>query len=352
MTDINLSNVVEQSAENLFHDYPQLRGNTLFIDATESQRSGTLKLIGPQDPGTPVSRCLDDPESLDHLKSFATTALRKGNSYASDDFAGIRVCVINADAYVRTLPQKDHAVAADFLVNHEAGHILIEHATASDKTNDELKEANADVFGVNRTLATHGLTSFHEKLPSIRSHEAIVAGETSHLTSQVVEKALEDFRNGKNLKDMDPQALLQDCRDISAQMATNSHEGAEIKSAFFDIRGYGPSVNDPSPLAALTFAATKDDVSNFAFLIGATAIKPYLTPEGKERGNGERIKLDDNMRQNLGNELATEAGRRGLDKLAAEIRENMGSICTPMKEQLQAEKPKPAVVAIPAMVLT
>ena len=310
-------------ARNILRDYPQLDGHTVFVSADA--------------PADIVGSMRDLPQSYrkimpGHVANYIERALNKKTSMAyaeqvQDGMTGTSFPV-NVVVLLPT-PPKDIAEAHErdfrdhFILNHEAGHLLLPYTPESRLPRYPYSECLADAFATIRSMQKFGADdAIHNKLSATRALGFMLSGNSNHLTTTVTDRILDEAKR-QDFSALGFDETLTAAHLYAKALTPRIEELEQAEESYARIADYmraNPAADklEIFGLVGQTCLATSD---KFSFFLGAKFFQPFLNPDGMMLAQNGIILAPEQRLLLVDTFIEKSRGFR-LDTLAAQFMEN------------------------------
>lgn len=319
----------EKEVDRALEMFPELRSNTVFIKLLQS---APKEFHGDK---TLINLLSEDFREQHPIRNMPCAG------YAVAEFNGERH-MLNTLVYARNelllqLAQNINlpwGPLRTFVFDHELGHIvqrfsqgqhkhkwknILTHTFKKNNQQDRdsglFEEYYADAFAAIRHLQRHnGDTSYLNMWSTfIRALRATSSGDTSHITTPVIDRIIEDSKS-QDFLSLSPQGIAALAYSYAEKYTPGQKEIDVLKKdysgIFSKIDIFNPELANDCNLSLLASTALSASTP-FSFTIGARAFQPFLHPEGVVIG-GVKIQLPEERRQNLLTAFNTRAKELGL----------------------------------------
>ena len=305
----------EKEVEQAFETFPQLRRNTIFMDATDTP----LKpYFGSEETAQhpALKRLVKDLEDWFHEGgvSVRLAASIKQSSW-------LHGILLSPHSLIIDPPDIDRARAKD----HEMGHVL----GANDPFLSEIYQENvADAFSAIRRFHCFGNDPQALSLVSLfRSHKVVAHNNPSYLTMPTINQIISDSKF-IDFESMSPEETIEAAKNyavIYTPSVLEEQAAFEFTSKIKHLWHNGSTKNYVELLASTALSSSNPFIFE-AF--GKSIIRPFINnPEGVTL-RGEHIQFDEKTRNNFRDQFAARAGQLGLYDIASEMNENKAEMLT------------------------
>ncbi|MDE1153178.1 MAG: hypothetical protein PW788_11640 [Micavibrio sp.] len=279
-----------EAARKAVKDHPELRRNTLFIDAKNDV------WLEP----SPIIEKIIDNDEMDTIEDVVKTARRLKTSFAQavelDRKKTAHALIFHPDQHPLYAPQK--GAADDFgSFDHETGHML------APDTHDTAGENAADAYAMLRHLQRFGDASADaEYCGWKRALVFALTGTTSHVTTFTVDRIVVDAKTA-SVTSLTPKQTAAIARDYAKLHTPDAARLKELRIAFRYVIKKPPNAATFREIARIALRA---DVNSDAFYLSARILAAPLSKTGVIY-NGNKITLSghewDEVRQRLEKKL-------------------------------------------------
>lgn len=283
-----------QAARKAVHDHPEIRKNTVFVDAAKKDYIASPRVL---------QKLYDDDDAFDELQETVRVARRLKTSFSDtiylDHNRYLKSVVFHSDRHRLYDPvNKDIDDITTF--DHETGHVLSPEAqgTAGENTADAYAALrHFQRFDGQKTDLTYAAWK--------RSVIFITSGQTSHLTTFTLDKIIID-RETANFVSLSP---AETAALAKAYAKAHTRDEEKLQSLARRFRGARDKTTTEDTFRRIAGITLRADPASDEFYIGARAL---LTPLHREK-----IKLDGKTLSFKGPEW--DAIRQKLDKKTATL---------------------------------
>ncbi|MEZ0260401.1 MAG: hypothetical protein ACAH80_05285 [Alphaproteobacteria bacterium] len=308
----------KREVDAAFRDHPALRKNTLFILTKVEDGMSVNKVSGNwglrlKTHLTPVAAWLQNTAVWAHQNDMSA-------AYKNDDYKIKALIFKDDESYFDKVPAKWRDTARTFAFFHELGHLMVQEGF--DVTEDKpYGECYADAFATIRCIQKFGADDgFLDSTAWARAYKFIHYNSSTHLTTTVIDKILEDSKT-RDFSKLTPAETVEAAAQYARDNMPSVVQIATAKKNFKPLSGLLKYVNQDKMDRLQTLASTTLAAGDrFTFYIGARAFQPFLNPEGVEL-NGSKLKLDFYERTRMSQDLPKRAERMGFDALAQSTKE-------------------------------
>jgi len=275
-----------KAARKAMKDHPELRGNTLFVDAANDDFAEIERVL---------LKSSVDEDDIDDLEKTMRDAKRLKTAFHQEYDRGrkkpLHVIVFHPDkhpVFGTEYGARDDAGTFD----HETGHALSPHSIGT------LSENTADAYAAIRHMQRFGGdTDDLDYAAWKRAAIFIFSGVTSHLTTLTLDKIVCDAATADFIS-LTPSETLRIAEEYANKHTPSQERLEKLKEDFSGLKGL--SLEDTfRKIAAVTLAAKEDSDT---FYVGARVLQGALQKGGK-RLDGRRIELKgaewEDMREKL-----------------------------------------------------
>jgi len=275
-----------KAARKAMKDHPELRGNTLFIDAANTDFAEIKKALLEKDV---------DEEDIKDLAKTVRDAKRLKTAFHQEYDWGrkkpLHVIIFHPDKH--PVFGKEHGERDDAgTFDHETGHALSPHATGT------LAENTADAYAALRNIQRFGGdTADLDYAGWKRAAIFILSGVTSHLTTLTLDKIVCDAATADFIS-LTPAETLRIAEEYAKLNTPSEERLKKLKEDFSGLKGL--ALEDTfRKVAAATLAAKEDSDT---FYVGARVLQGALQ-KGGQKLDGRHIELKggewDDVREKL-----------------------------------------------------
>ncbi len=318
----------------IFKDYPQLDGNSIFVSTHDP-----LNLIG-NTHGLPngylpllphyVANCIQD--SIDGFSSKAFwRKIPDGPNDAFDLNVVVLIPTLQSDLPER---ERERHFRDFFVLNHEAGHLLLRWSKEDNAREYPYSECLADAFATIRAIQKFGADDpIFAKLGASRSLAFIASGEYKHLTSPVTFTILEHAQS-RDFSNLTPAETLQLAKGYAMTFTPVQSDLNRAVSDYAAVAAYVKQEPDFDKMKLLHLTATSclSTANRFSFMLGATCFQPLMNQQGallKE----EPLVLSPYDRDRMIDTFAARARHFNLYDFAALLEQNKSDMLPPRRQQ-------------------
>jgi len=252
-----------KAVKQLVKDHPELRRNSLFIDAKEG-----LWL----EPSPVLARLADDG-ALDEIEETVKTARRLKSSFAQAVALGkkdVQTLVFHPDRHP-LYAQRRGLIDDTGSFDHESGHIL------APQTAGTLSENTADAYALLRRLQRFGVEEPDTSYCGWkRAYVFATSGVESHLTTFTADRIVCDAKTA-NFLSLTPAETKAIARDYAKLHTPDATRLAKLTEAFKPLKGAMPEEKTFRRLARITLQAPADSDT---FYLGARILSGPMAPGG------------------------------------------------------------------------
>lgn len=252
-----------KAVRQLVKDHPELRRNSLFIDAKQG-----LWL----EPSPVLARLADDG-ALEEVEETVKTARRLKSSFAQAVALGkkqVQTLVFYPDRHP-LYAQRRGLIDDTGSFDHESGHILAPQAAGT------LSENTADAYALLRRLQRFGAEEPDTGYCGWkRAYVFATSGVASHLTTFTADRITCDAKTA-DFMSLTPAETKAIARDYARRHTPDAKRLQSLAAAFKPLKGAAPEDKTFRRLASITLKAP---VESDAFYLGARILAGPLAPGG------------------------------------------------------------------------
>ncbi len=326
----------------LFNDYPQLDGNSFFVSTHDplnvhGNTHGLPKGYLPLLPNY-VANCIQDS-----IESFTSKAYWRKVPDGPNDAFDLNVVVL-IPTLQSDLPERERErhFRDFFVLNHEAGHLLLPWSIEDNLKPYPFSECLADAFATIRAIQKFGADDpIFAKLSASRSLAFIASGDYKHLTSPVTAAIMADAQT-RDFSNLTPDETLRLAKGYAMAFTPVQSELNRAITDYSAVAAYVKQTPDFDKMRLLHLTATSclATANQFSFMLGATSFQPLLHPQGallKE----EKMILSPHDRDQLIDVFAARARDFRLHNFAAQLEENKSGMLPPKTQKALPYKATP-----------
>ena len=324
----------------LFKDYPQLDGHTIFVSTQAPQKlhGNTHELPDAYLPLLPnyVANCIQDA-----IESFTSKAFWRKIPDGPDNSFDLNVVVLlptlQSDVPER---ERERHFRDFFIVNHEAGHLLLPWSMEDSLKPYPFSECLADAFATIRAIQKFGADDpIFAKLGASRLLAFIASGDYKHLTTPVTFAIVADAQ-GRDFSDLTPEETVRLAKGYAMAFTPVQSDLTRAVSDYSPVAAYLKEFPDFDKMQLLHLAATSclASANQFSFMIGATCFQPLMNESGALLQE-ERFTLSPPDRDGMIDIFAARARHFSLHGFASQLEENKSDM---LPVQTQKTLPAPA----------
>lgn len=272
-----------KAAKQAVKDYPQLAGNTVFIDLTTGERTGTLKAR----IRTRLSKKFG--EYVKQAGDKAAKATHRGDAHAVHH-NGLHGIAMTTDRTYGVVAGKKTTQEMDglFAFHHELGHLVVPAGKSGlGKYFDTLfgvsparAEIAADAYAVIRHLQQYGKDSGPINHAPIRRAMDVIHHDTpEYLTSFVIDALLRD-KDKIVAASLTPAQVVEEVEKYTARYAPSKEQAEALQKDFAPLKGalYKVSKTNLEPFKKLAEITLNPASSPLTFYIGNRILGAFLGP--------------------------------------------------------------------------
>lgn len=315
---------LETEARNILRDYPNLDGHTLFVSLDDPAAVfGALREV-------PKSYHPLLPQVIDNCLNGA---LRQGCSMAyaeeiPDKLTGTSF-PLNVIVMMPTPPAEDFTQQYErelrdyFVLNHEAGHLLLPLMPEAPHPRYPYVECLADAFATIRTIQKFGADdAIHNKLAASRALNFISSGVAKHLTTTVTDRIVDEAQR-QDFTALDAHDAVRAAKIYADALTPQLASLVVAEENYEAVANYVRATPgyDRLHLFGLVGETCLSTADRFSFYLGAKLFQPLLHPDGVMLAQHGFI-LEPAQRQQLVENFIEKSRFFKLDALAAQFAEN------------------------------
>lgn len=317
-------------ARQILHDYPQLDGHTVFVstEAPEVLHGGTQDLPDRYLPLLPsyVESCIERALEKNTSMAYADNIIDRQTGGA---FPLKVVVLIPTPASPHRNIERERGFRDFFVLNHEAGHLLLPYDSGDGLQPYPFTECLADAFATIRAVQKFGAdTAIYDRLGAMRSVGFMLSGNVRHLTTTVTSRIMEDAQR-RDFSLLDPDKTMRASKKYALAFTPRPGDLARAEQSYSAIADYmrGNTAVDKLQLLGLICNTSLSTADRFSFYLGAKFFQPMLHPGGAALAQND-IFLDPALRDALIDQFAARSKDFRLDALAAQFMENKSDATT------------------------
>ena len=286
----------------------------LEIDVSQSKNGSSTLSVKPR-------HLIGDPDLEEEAVDGAILFYNKNPSHGSVHFdvkinekiISHEVNIRRSEPFYEVFGKKNKDLMRLFMLYHETAHALISDLSITDN-HHPFMECAADAYAALSLFQQFGpeAKNILSMVSWLRSYDAL-HGDTSHLTSPVLDKIITDSSK-RDFSNLTSNEMIKLARNYATAWTPKSNT---IRSARKSFGGKGRSTDITDLLSSTCLSSS---ASALAFYVGAKVAHPYLQPEGFIK-NPQAVQFSDEMRQQYASaiEERTKAFNARAKKSAAKL---------------------------------